>query len=242
MAIKATSLSTYNPVASRDWILLFEVRMNFPSVSEIPIGVTEALQKVLADNPEAADEIGKRILHYMQEYARVMELANGDVASVAHSFHSIIDGFIQEATEKRDVTDQGPACKKGCSHCCYLEVHVTPHEGQLLLQVMKEKGIEIDEESLKLQAKVARWRQLAYKARRCVFLSEEGECRVYDYRPMSCRKYLVFSEPEKCNSGKYPGGEVGVLTANKAEIVASAIFSICDSDTIPKQLQKLRGK
>lgn len=32
----------------------------------------------------------------------------------------------------------------------------------------------------------------------CPFLSSSNSCLIYDVRPYMCRRYLVFTEPEKC--------------------------------------------
>ena len=117
---------------------------------------------------------------------------------------------------------------------------MTPDEAELLMRFCDHMKIEIDWARLGMQARVERWRQLDYKSRRCVFLGQDNSCQVYLHRPMTCRKYMVASPPEQCNSQKYPGGETTLLTANRAEIMASALFSANGSDTMPRQLLKYK--
>lgn len=194
------------------------------------IGVTTALNRVIEQNPARLESLTAEIHHWLAQYKKgKVECPDG--ASVVHAFQLAMDKLVEKAAEKQIVS-----CSRGCSHCCYIEVHITPDEADLLLMMAEQHDIAIDWEKLKHQAKVTRWNQLDYKARACVFLGDQGECRVYDYRPMSCRKYMVASPPEKCNSEKYPAGKTILLTANHAEAMASAIFSASGTDMLPKQL------
>lgn len=194
------------------------------------IGVTTALARVFEQNPGAQPALIAEIHHWLAQYKKgKTECPDG--ASVVHAFQLAMDKLVAAAAEKQMVS-----CSRGCSHCCYIEVHITPDEADLLLMMIKQNHIDIDWAKLTHQAKATRWQQLDYKARGCVFLGDQGECRAYDYRPMACRKYMVGSPPEKCNSNKYPTGKTILLTANHAEAMASALFSATGTKTLPKQL------
>ena len=62
---------------------------------------------------------------------------------------------------------------------------------------------------------------------RCVFLGEDGNCRVYEDRPASCRKLLVVSAPTECGQ---PGGEVKPITIPMAEVVLSTMVSLEETE------------
>lgn len=199
------------------------------------VGVTEALGKLLQADPERYADVVTAIKYYLQEHRRAKAECD-DGPSVAAAFHRAMDELITEAKQG----DTPISCKKGCAYCCHIQVHTTPDEAELLLRYCAHAGIEIDWSRVDHQAKVERWRQLDYKSRKCVFLGQDNTCQVYLHRPMACRKYMVGSPAEQCNSEKYPNGETMLLTANKAEMMASALFSANGSATLPKQLLKAK--
>lgn len=129
-----------------------------------------------------------------------------------------------------DVGPDAPSCRAGCGSCCHLEVEITRDEGELLARRVKE-GLVIDELKLKAQASRARldpaWRRMAVPENRCVFLGEDGNCRVYEDRPASCRKLLVVSAPTECGQ---PDGEVKPITIPMAEVVLSTMVSLQETE------------
>jgi uncharacterized protein len=132
----------------------------------------------------------------------------------------------------KDVGPDAPSCRAGCGSCCHLEVEITRDEGELLARRVKE-GLAIDELKLKAQASRARldpaWRRMAVPENRCVFLGEDGNCRVYEDRPASCRKLLVVSAPSECGT---PSGDVKPITIPMAELVLSTMLSLPDTDVM----------
>ena len=198
------------------------------------VGVTEALGKLLRQDPSQYQHVMDGVAHYLREHKRAVSECP-DPASVAHGFHRAMDQLIADATKQATIS-----CAKGCAHCCYIEVHITDEEATLLNRMAEPLGVEIDWARVQHQARADRWRQLSYKDRRCVFLGKDNTCQVYEYRPMNCRKYMVASPAERCNSLKYPAGEIQLLTANRAEIMASALFSACGADTMSRQLLKTK--
>ncbi len=119
-----------------------------------------------------------------------------------------------------------PTCKLGCSACCHFEVEVTRDEAELLAAVVVS-GVAIDRERLARQAARQRgdpaWAALVAPENRCVFLGDEGECRVYAHRPSACRRLLVASPAVECGR---PGGAPVPITIPVAELVVSAALSL----------------
>ena len=101
------------------------------------------------------------------------------------------------------------SCKKGCSACCHTQVAITEAESINLAQLIKD-GLTIDWSKLFLQAEAGNsmeaYYKLSYSLRSCVFLSESGECRIYEDRPSVCRTNYVISDPKNCQvrSGEKP--------------------------------------
>lgn len=109
------------------------------------------------------------------------------------------------------------SCKKGCFNCCSLRVAVQPDEAALLLE--KADQMNIDLGRIERQAKAMEgheqdeefWYQMPLEDRWCAFLNREnGECQVYDDRPLTCRDMVVLSPPENCTA-ETPGAHVEFL-------------------------------
>lgn len=103
---------------------------------------------------------------------------------------------------KREVS-----CKKGCSACCHMYVQVTLAEALYIVNyIIMEKGEKAlrkvlarchEQEKLIANKKVDR-AYLLNKRVPCIFLSKEKTCEIYKVRPIPCRSYFVFSDPENC--------------------------------------------
>ncbi|MBC7465003.1 MAG: YkgJ family cysteine cluster protein [Bdellovibrio sp.] len=118
------------------------------------------------------------------------------------------------------------SCHKGCSACCHLEVEITTDEAALLSEAV-DSGYIIDDfrlANLAMREKNdTKWKRGAINDNRCVFLSNEGACSVYDYRPSVCRKALVTSHPVECATEL---GNVAPIYMPKAEIIISAALNL----------------
>ena len=65
-------------------------------------------------------------------------------------------------------------------------------------------------------------------------LGEDGQCRIYAFRPMSCRKAISIDDPEKCSKDNDEHPEMFVVP--ESEIVASAAMSAQESGSLAKLL------
>lgn len=121
-------------------------------------------------------------------------------------------------------------CKKGCSACCHTQVSVTIEEAELLATKVKD-GLPIDWTKLFVQASAgvssAQFFRIPYEMRGCIFLDDEGQCRVYEDRPVVCRTNHVLSDPKQCevkdsNSENQP--KVQLLNTYAADTWAYTFF------------------
>ena len=88
------------------------------------------------------------------------------------------------------------ACARGCSWCCRgVQVDVSPPEAAFLAGWLRESfaGEELQQLENALAANAARVSRLSTEERwnlqlPCVFLAEDGSCRVYAARPLGCRR------------------------------------------------------
>lgn len=76
-------------------------------------------------------------------------------------------------------------CKKGCSHCCRMDVQITTFEAEYIVMATGIPHIP--------NAKLTTGNKGA-----CPFLSNAGECSIYAFRPLLCRTYHSLSDPKLC--------------------------------------------
>ena len=73
--------------------------------------------------------------------------------------------------------------------CCNLEVTPTPNDIKLLAS-----GLSMSESMFRETYMNEELFKMPFSSKRkeniCTFLRDDGKCRVYEYRPMVCRKFL----------------------------------------------------
>ncbi len=192
-----------------------------------------------AANQTARDERKKAHLHRMfgryTEQFRMVE--NQDAPSIARGVHVAIDNVLEQ-DRKKSATSGDIQCGKGCDRCCRLPVEIWPHEAALLVEVAREAGIEVDKARLERQSQYTmdNWRQQPAADKTCVFLGDNGACKVYEFRPNACRKLLVVTDPALCDAEKYPADSVGRWFSWEAEILESAALEIFGAALMPRLL------
>lgn len=111
-------------------------------------------------------------------------------------------------------------CREGCSGCCHIRTMASLPEMIAIAVKYPDIVAEAEKKALE-QDKIQRSGMTAteWAARRepCVFLSEEGRCRVYDARPLACRNFVSLTPASYCE----PGSErkvVSIDTLNVARL------------------------
>lgn len=106
------------------------------------------------------------------------------------------------------------ACKRGCNHCCHIQVAITGVEAQLL-------GSKIGVPPAKLAPPKLRPQSSFSYETPCTFL-KDGECGIYEHRPFACRNHASFeSTDEPCkltNSDGSPRSGAEVITPDFPEL------------------------
>ncbi len=131
------------------------------------------------------------------------------------------------------------SCGKGCCTCCHYEVEITSDEAAVLRDLVRA-GVAVDALRLDLQASRERkspaWNTAVNPDNRCVFLGDDGACRIYEHRPSICRKHLVTSPAKACAP---PSPVVLPVQILLAEIVLSAALSLegTASGSLPRMLR-----
>lgn len=128
---------------------------------------------------------------------------------------------------------------KGCSFCCHIQVVCTMAEAKTIVEYCKQKGISIDKKQIKNQSKIHgdEWIFSAHK--KCVFLSDEGGCKVYDVRPIACRLHNAVTPVELCDTDKSRGAEVASYVEAHVYSATTALAESTGIDTMPKLIYKI---
>ena len=192
-----------------------------------------------AANKQARDE--RKAAHLrgiMDRYTGQFRAAgNQDAPSVAREVHIAIDAVLGR-DRKKSTASGDIKCRKGCSHCCRGPVEIWPHEAALLVEIAREAGMELDKARLERQSRYTMdtWRQQPAADTACVFLGEDGACKVYESRPNACRKLLVVTDPALCDAAKHPPESVGRWFSWEAEMLESAALEVFGGALMPRSL------
>ena len=190
-------------------------------------------------NKKARDE--RKEAHLRGIYGRYTEqfraIGNQDAPSVARRVHIAIDDVL-ERDRKKSANSGDIQCRKGCAHCCRGPVEIWPHEAALLIEIAREAGMEMDMARLERQSRhtLDTWRQQPAADKACVFLGDDGACKIYEFRPNACRKLLVVTDPALCDAEKHPPDSVGRWFSWEAELMESAALEICGVTLMPRSL------
>jgi Fe-S-cluster containining protein len=161
------------------------------------IPMTEGLGHILHGlPPQTATSIIRMIEDYTKEFQRLTNKHNE--ASVLYNFYELAETYNNEIP----ATDKTISCRKGCSHCCHIQVILTEAEARCIQAYCKDNKIQIDYNYLQKQASfnVSTHAQSEHSA--CVFLKDH-QCSIYSARPFACRNYFVVSPPDLCDSKKH---------------------------------------
>jgi len=164
-------------------------------------------------------------------------LANEDAPSVARKVHGEMDGIL-ERDRKKSANSGDIRCGKGCAHCCHGPVEIWPQEAALLVEAARAAGIEPDKARLERQSRQTEhtWRQQPVADQACVFLGDDGACRVYESRPNACRKLLVVTDPALCDGTKHPPDGIGRWFSWEAELMETAALESFGAALMPRSL------
>ncbi|MEH0860558.1 MULTISPECIES: YkgJ family cysteine cluster protein [Halobacteriovorax] len=152
-----------------------------------------------------------------------------DSAERAQLSHELIDESLQDIIADADVNEL-ISCRKGCSACCHTQVSVNRDEADLLAISILEDGIKIDVEKLVKQSlkkdSTEAWFEQDFQDRSCVFLDENGACKVYFDRPSVCRTNYAVSDPSACDTSNGHYQSIRLLKTKKPDLITIAAFNL----------------
>lgn len=215
-----------------------------------PTALTSSLKKMIdrdvMNNPNR--EKAEKAFHYYEngiEFYKKQFEKIPDPISRAYTMQIKVDETLNKL--KQNPAFKEVKCQKGCAHCCYNPVVANVEEAQLLLMFCEEEKITIDWERVMKQAKfVGNDHEYFLQPKsesRCVFLDPEtNSCRAYKFRPASCRKYFVGSDPSTCDD-REGTQEVAVLADMDAELIVSGFMDVNHDNVglLPKMLMRAQA-
>ena len=183
--------------------------------------------------PEEFYQIHCGIEHYISQYQTGKKQTDG--ISAAFSFQQEVDKVIEK--EKDSEYGKQVKCGKGCSFCCNYHIDITDDEADLLVEHTKEEGIVIDKAHLEKQKDktLDTWKELKYVDRKCVFLDDKGACKVYKYRPISCRTLQVVTPASFCDA-QSGVKEVASFAILELDIISTGASNATRMDSMAKLL------
>jgi Predicted Fe-S-cluster oxidoreductase len=204
---------------------------------EIYLSLTSTLHRLAKDyTPEERQELGAVILDFMAQIKRA-EASGVTPAQCSAFLHEFAERFMAEAKAKSPVASE-IRCGEACAFCCHISVAITGAEAAELIEVARDRCVPLDEAKLRRQAGHTDegWLSQPVEDRACVFLGADNRCRVYEHRPLSCRKYFSVAPPELCNVERYPKEEVPIWFDPWTEALTSAAMTHFGSGDLPQML------
>ena len=185
-------------------------------------------------------------LKALPEFKAIYDFVCSNLALIPDSLtrakvvHAIVEEFNKE-TFAHPLVSQLCPCRVSCTDCCHTQVSVTNEEADLLISRIKE-GVEINEARLKIQMEAKNdshaYFKLKFEDRRCVFLDEDGKCKVYEDRPAVCRTNAVLGESSQCST-KEGLQKTRLVKTPKSDVAIYAFFEKAESaGTLPYMIGK----
>lgn len=221
-------MSNIKQMIEEGW-LTYAYTENFYKTCKYPLLTNESRSQLY-------NNFNETIAHFKEQ----KDLHQDSPEGFAHAVHEEADRIQQEEI-KKSVHRNKISCRKGCSFCCMLNVDITIDEAKLLVTEVGEK-INWDKVERQSKFNVNTWSEMSAEDRKCVFLSQKGECNVYQFRPHACRNHIVISPPQDCDTDDNPKGGVMNLNLWQVEMVASAIWTITENGTMSAMLLKAKEK
>ena len=154
-------------------------------------------------------------------------LRRGDIESIRIAMvdaYKRLDQKINDAIESSGLV---PACHQGCGWCCHgVKVNVSAPEAILIAERLRTGN---DELLTAVNAAAERRRNMNtdeyfISGEGCPFLSASNECRIYDVRPVACRRHSCLDSGECERAIKNPRLKLPVsqhAPANAAGVTAA---------------------
>jgi len=183
-------------------------------IVEFDVELSHGLIKHIHKLPQA---IQVKILKNIKLWAERLKKFKGKKR--AKYFYTQIDQAVSDDLASFKIKENLPiSCKKGCSHCCHMNIDVFKDEATLLAGKIKSGEISYNKAEFDAQKNMSA-ADFQNNPKPCIFL-KDSQCSIYKYRPATCRKYFVVGDPNDCIIGDKP-----IIVANPALYNAEIIYT-----------------
>ncbi len=86
-------------------------------------------------------------------------------------------------------------CERGCHFCCFHPISLSRIE---MKDILETETVQSPSRLVSQRKHFGNGESISYEERACVYL-KEGQCSIYQKRPLICRLTHVSSRPENCN-------------------------------------------
>lgn len=198
-------------------------------------GIAKKSFEEFQDHPEHVG-IVKKVLKSLKKFTQSLRRVR--------FIHRNIDEYNKEVFSHPLVKDLSP-CKKGCSACCHTQVSVTEDEAELLAHRVRS-GLKIDEASMNFLSQAGndsqKFYDIPFEQRKCLFLGQDGDCRIYEDRPAVCRTNAVLGDPAQCDTRDSIQSTRLVKTPKSDMVIYAAFMFSKSSGTLPYMLARALEK
>lgn len=133
---------------------------------------------------------------------------------------NLLEEYYNLSDRNMKLFSQYASCHKGCSECCYIHVEITAIEAESIREYIinhftLDEINRIEDKIIEQSRHFPNFKNLysekdlevvrSYIQKEhfgCALLSDNGECLIYQVRPLNCRTFLVASDPDNCKEGR----------------------------------------
>lgn len=180
---------------------------------------------VMDDALIAGKRIAARVLPLLQPERQALStrFCRRDVTS---ALAALLDSYDRLAQNTRDAIDRSglvPACQQGCGWCCHgVKVNVTALEALIIANHLQgDAALQADVRAAAARRSNLSSDELFVSGEPCPFLGHSQECRVYEVRPIACRRHCCMDAAECERAIKNPTQKLPVSQHSAALAVGA---------------------
>ncbi|SDJ78695.1 YkgJ family cysteine cluster protein [Sediminibacillus albus] len=161
-------------------------------------------------------------------YKVVEKWANHNTApeqKLLASFQELLEVVSDEVAGMEEAMEMAPTCRLGCAFCCYFPIIVNQMEAKLMEKTINhfpeqrrheiqdhingyfaQYGEKIEQlNTLDFDSDADFKQKYKQSLLPCVMLNTEtNQCMAYEIRPIPCRTYVNYTDPEVCEQNEMP--------------------------------------
>ena len=168
----------------------------------------------------STSSISSKIHKLVANFEAWIEQSPRQTVEIVKRVHKLVDQFVKLA----GVAEDSP-CTVGCAACCKHSVSVTISEAHAIEQIYNLEPVFIDMEN----GQFFRDDGQKYEGLLCPF-NQEGQCQIYEWRPIVCRSY--FSQEESAVYCSFPDDKIVRFGYNSSPLIMHLYRQLATSGNV----------